>query len=438
MAPPPPDVQERTAPIGVPVKTSGWRSWFPRVINGSRAALTEMTGPRPGIRPLESGWLRSVMGIWALGRLVNFGLLWLFYGMSHAGKWGFGPGTDPAPVGSFLDFLAGWDGDRYGTIATNGYPQWIPMDVSGSVVPNNWAFLPVFPYMERFLVAATGMPWQLAGVLISVAASAAATIVLFLFLRRIAPPKQARWAIVLFTFSPLSFVFVLAYAESLYLLMLFAALLLVTQRRYLWIAPVGLVLGFTRPGGLALALALGILFLVRFFRRRVDPFSWRESISLVVAGLVTAAAGLTWPIVAEHVTGTGNAYVRTETSWWIPFIGRGEFVPLTPWFRLFGTYLGLFGVLIVLAIFAGYFWWILSKRSRALGIESVAFAGSYGLYLFSVFLPQQSVFRLLMPLSPLLADERFSSTTRRKRWLLTGSIVLQAAAVLGLWTLGAP
>lgn len=438
MARPHPDVQQRTAPIDVPVKTSRWRSWFTRAVEGSRTALTEMTGPRPGIRPLESGWIRSVLGIWALGRLVNFGLLWTFYGISHAGKWGFGPGTDPAPARSFLDFLAGWDGDRYGTIATDGYPQWIPMDVSGGVVPNNWAFLPVFPYMERFLTTATGMPWQLSGLLISLAASLAATIVLFVMLRRIAPPAQARWAVVLFTFSPLSFIFAVAYAESLYLLMLFAGLLLAMQRRYLWIAPVGFVLAFTRPGALALALALGILFLVRFFRRRVDPFSWRERISLIVAGLVTAVAGLAWPFVAEHVTSTGNAYVRTETAWWVPFIGRGEFVPLTPWFRLFNTYLGVFGIVIVLAIIVVFFWWIRSRQIRALGIETVAFAASYGLYLFSVFLPQQSVFRLMMPLTPLLADERFSSSVHRKRLLLGGSIVLQAAAVLGLWTVGAP
>jgi len=68
----------------------------------------------------------------------------------------------------------------------------------------------------------------------------------------------------------------------------------------------------------------------------------------------------------------------------------------------------------------------------------VAYAASYGLYLFGVFLPQQSTFRLMMPLSPLLGDERFSSTQHRRQWLLLGCLGLQVVAVFLLWTIGYP
>lgn len=401
-----------------------------------RNGIADLDAPREGVVRVERGAIQRVIALWAVGRLLSLGLLWLFYGMSRAGRWGFGP--DSIPVRSFLNFLAGWDGDRYGSIARIGYPQWIPMDVSGSVVPNNWAFLPVFPLLERFVTSATGMPWQLAGVLISIAASGGATVVLYLLLRRIVTPERAWWAVVLFSFGPLSFVFALAYAESLSLLLLFGALLLAVQRRYLWIAPVGIVAAFTRPGAIALALALGVLFISRFFRRRTDPFSWRQRVSLVVAGLATAAAGLSWPLIAEHVTGTADAYVRTETSWWIPYVGRGDFVPLTPWFRFGSTYMGFIGIVMVLAAMAGFAWWITRRQARRLGMEVFAFAASYGLYLFTVFLPQQSILRLMLPLSPLLGDERFSSSRRRKRWTLSAAIVLQVAAVLSLWTVGYP
>lgn len=406
------------------------------MLTAVRDGVGEVVGPRRGVRPLEAGILRRVMALWALGRVVSLSLLFLFYGMSRAGRWGFGPGG--VRVQSFLEFLAGWDADRYGTIAMGGYPPYIALNEFGDVIPNNWAFLPVFPFLERALTQVTGMPWQLAGVLISIGASAGATVVLFLLLREVAPPRQAWWGIVFFTFGPMSFVFVLAYAESLFLLLLFAVLLLAVRRRYTWIAPLGVLAAFTRPGALAIALGLGILLAVRVLRRRVDPLRPKQALALVVASGATGAAGLAWPAIAEMATGFGDAYVRTETAWWIPFIGRGEFVPLTPWFRFAMTYTGLLGVVLVLAAMALFAWWVTSAPVRRLGIEIVGFAVSYGLYLFAVFLPQQSIVRLILPLSPLLADERLTATPRRRMWLLGGCLVLQAAAVLVLWTIGYP
>ena len=181
----------------------------------------------------------------------------------------------------------------------------------------------------------------------------------------------------------MSFVFVLAYAESLFLLLLFAALLLAVRRRYAWIAPLGVIAAFTRPGALALALALGILFVVRFARRARDPFPPRQLAGLLGAGIATAGAGLAWPVIADAVTGFDHAYVRTETAWWIPFVGRGDFAALTPWFRFGIMYAGVFGVLLVLAAMVACAWWVSSAPVRRLGIEVVAFAASYALYLFA-------------------------------------------------------
>lgn len=400
-------------------------------------AAADLIGARRGVQPLEAGILRRVLVVWAVGRLTSLTLLFLCYGMSRAGGWGFGPGG--VRVRSFLDFLTGWDADRYGTIAMGGYPPWIPVDEFGDVIPNNWAFMPVFPFLERVVAEVTGMPWQLAGVLISIAASAGATVVLFVLLRAVTAPRQAWWAVVFFTFGPMSFVFVLAYAESLFLLLVFSALFLAVRRRYAWIAPLGVVAAFTRPGALALALGLGILFTVRLLRRRVDPFLRRQRVALLLAGASTAAAGLAWPVIADVVTGFEHAYVRTELAWWIPFVGRGDFTPLTPWFRFAITYTGVVvGVILVVAVMVAFAWWVTWAPVRRFGIEIVAFAASYGLYLFAVFLPQQSILRLVIPLSPLLADERLAATPRRRRWMLGGCLVLQAAAVLWLWTLGYP
>jgi len=96
------------------------------------------------------------------------------------------------------------------------------------------------------------------------------------------------------------------------------------------------------------------------------------------------------------------------------------------------------GIVLVLAIMAAFFWWMWSRQVRRLGLVVASFALSYGLYLFGVFLPQQSTFRLMLPMAPLLGDDRLSSTPRRRAITVTGAIVLQVAAVLLLWTIGYP
>ena len=398
--------------------------------------LDDAMTPQPGLVAPHRRELGAVLGIWAVGRVVNLVILGCWYSVSRAAGWGFGPRG--VPVGDFLTFLTDWDADRYGRIARIGYPATLPTDPSGDILPNDWAFLPVFPMLERVLGEGTGIGWRLAGVGLSIVFSAGATVLLFLLARAVAAPARAWMAVVLFTFAPLSFVFVLGYAESLFLLLLFGALLLAVRRRYAGIVPLGVTAAFTRPGALALALALGIVFLARWYRRRTDPFPARERAWLIAAGLSTAVAGLSWSWIADAVTGVPHAYVLTETAWWTPLIGTGAFVPLTPWFRFAGTYLGVFGVVLVLAIMVLFARWVLSPPVRRLGLVMVAFAASYGLYLFGVFLPQQSTFRLAMPLSPLLADERLAAGRRRRTWLVTGAVLLQVVAVLLLWTVGYP
>lgn len=411
-------------------------SRWARVVERLRAGADELLQTRPDPGPLESGIFRRVLVLWVTARALSLALLWGFYEISRASRWTFGPSGER--VGTFLDFLTGWDADRYGQIAQHGYPVFLPMNLAGDILPNNWAFMPVLPLLERGLSTATGMSWQLAGVLISIAASLGATWFLFLLLRRVTTPTAAWWGIVIFSFGPLSFVFVLGYAESLLLMLLFAALLLTLQRRYLLIAPIGVVAAFTRPGALALALALGIVFVVRFLRRRDDPFPLPEAAKLFVAGMSTAIAGLSWTHIADAVTGVRNAYIRTEMGWWLQSVGSDEFVPLTPWFRQAGTHLGAIGIVLVIALMIGFVMLMWSRPVRRLGLVVVAFAFSYGLYLFAVFLPQQSTFRLMMPMSPLLGDERWSSTPRRRVAILVGCIALQALCVWQLWTINHP
>ena len=217
-----------------------WRG-VPRALG---AWLADLTSPRVGVEPIASGTLTKVVGIWAIGRAVNFGLLWMFFEISRLADLGFGPFG--IHVRSFLTFLTGWDADHYLNIARTGYPIRLPME-EGIVQTNDWAFLPVLPFLERVGSDLTGVNEGIIGVIVSIAASLGATLVLFLLLRRVTTPQASWWGIVLFTFAPLSFVYVLAYAESLFLLLVFTALLLAIKRQYLLILPVGVLAAYTRP-----------------------------------------------------------------------------------------------------------------------------------------------------------------------------------------------
>ncbi|MGP3535360.1 hypothetical protein ACTU3I_11250 [Microbacterium sp. RD1] len=401
-----------------------------------RLAVADLLRAPRGIEPIRNREFARIVGLWATARAINLALLFGFFQIARAARWGFGP--DDEHVRGFLDFLTGWDADRYGQIAQLGYPDRLPVNEFGDIMPNNWAFLPVFPFLTRFLHDATGLPWQLVAVGISLAAGLGATWMLFVLLRRVTTPRAAWWGVTFFSFAPLSFIYVVGYSEGLALLLTFAALILAIDRRYLWIAPLGVIAAFTRPGALALALALGIVFVTRMLRHRSDPFLPREMVGLLVAGLSTATAGLAWTVIAERRTGVEGAYIRTELGWWIGSVGNGPFIPFTPWFRQAGTHLGAVGIALVIVLVVAFALLLWSRPVRRLGLVVVAYAASYGLYLFAVFLPQGSTFRLLVPLSPLLGDERLSATPRRRVALLVGCIVLQVFAVWSLWAINHP
>ena len=120
------------------------------------------------------------------------------------------------------------------------------------------------------------------------------------------------------------------------------------------------------------------------------------------------------------------------------FVGRQHFAPLTPWFTMAGTWLGPLGIVLVVVVLAGAVVFFTRPAVRALGVDVLAFTASYGLYLVAVFLPQQSLPRLLLPMAPLLGSDVFIRTRRRAvTWLLVG-VGLQPVAVVLLWFLGYP
>jgi hypothetical protein len=346
---------------------------------------------------------------------------------------------------SFADLSALWDSAHYADIARHGYPIELPRSAGGQIQQNNWAFLPLYPMLVGGMQWLFGGGFAATGVVVSMLFGGAATVLLYLVVRDRVGYRAAWFAAVVFAFGPLAFVLQLAYAESLFLFLFFAALYLMQRRRYGWMVLPAVLAALTRPGALALALALAIVFVARLRRARAsrdarasgqgetDAFPRRERVKLIAAALVTGLAGIAWPVLAWAVTGVSNAYTATELSWRYGFLGPTGFLPFAAWFELFWRYLGVPGVLIVVAAAVLFGLWVGRRGIRALGVETLATGASYALYLLAVFMPQQSIFRVAMPLAPLLGDPGIAGRPWLRRTVLAVAIAAQPVCVGVLW-----
>ncbi|QCR44083.1 hypothetical protein C1N91_11680 [Curtobacterium sp. SGAir0471] len=387
----------------------------------------------------------AVLIVWGGGRLVSTVWLALAYplmarAMPDNAIWGNEHG--------FGSFLTAWDGQYYEQISVHGYPSTLPLDAAGHVAQNAWAFLPAFPFAIRMLTASTGVPFTVGAPLVALAAGLVATFLLHRLVSDRAGNAAGMWAVFFFTCGPLSFLLQVGYAESTFLALTFGALLALERRRYGLLAVLGVVAAFTRPGALALPLLLGVVALVRWVRARreaagtgvrsLDAFPVAERVRVVAAGVVMAAAGLAWPVVAAHVTGRPDAYLETEMSWWVNFIGRVEFTPMTPWFLIAGRWLGVGGVLIVVSLLVAYPVWLLRRSTRALGSTTVLYSAAYALYIFAVSLPMASTPRLLMPLAPLFGSPELVARPWMRWTFVSCALLGQPVLVAVLWLLGPP
>jgi hypothetical protein len=346
-------------------------------------------------------WWARVLAVYFATRVVTTVILLQFAAGQDANSW-----TGPSP--SYSAFASMWDGRWYEIIAASGYPSALPVTDSGHIGENAWAFMPLYPGVVKVVMAVTGLTWAPAAVAVSVLCGAGACLVLYRLLRHSLNGSQALVGVLLFCVAPTSPLLQLAYAESMAMLLTATVLLLLVQKRWLAVVPVVLLLGLTRPSGLAFAAALGLYVLYRVVRRRKEPFpreQWLPAVGLTVWGLVV---GFLWPAVAWAVTGSLTAYTDTELAWRAAYIGYQELLPLTPWFQS-GAWWGTWwfqapavGIAIVVLLVAAFLGILAAPWTRRLDVFSRAWVAGYGFYLFTFFFPQSSTFRLLGPMFPLV------------------------------------
>ena len=382
-------------------------------------------------------WWARILLVFAASR-VGTTLLFLWVGSQATSQ--SRAGAHP----SLVDLTTAWDGQWYWWIAVNGYPSVLPHTASGSVDTNPWAFLPVYPMLVKFCTFGV-LPWPSTAFLVSLLAGFGAAVLLGALLRPHLGDGRTVFAVAVFACSPLSFVLETAYAESLGLVFLFAALTLVDRRRYLAAIPPALLLAFTRPGVLALALTVAVQLLLRSLRaRRGGPsLPSGELAGGVLLAVLAGIAGFAWSGIAAFATGVPDAYFATESAWralWMPGSSISFFEPWLFAARFWSTQVvgataaTWLAPVVLVVLVAGFAAAMFLPQVRRLGSTVCLWVAAWALYLLAVFFPQSSVFRLLMPMAPLAGATTPASRPARAAVLIV-SVALQA---LWLWVTYGP
>jgi hypothetical protein len=377
-------------------------------------------------------WWARVSLIYAAARFVSTIII-----LAIAANQGPNPWTGAHPA--YADFATIWDGHWYFIVAVTGYPDQLPMTADGHVGENAWAFMPVYPFLVRGLMIVTTLSWPIVSVAVSVIAGLGAALVFFRLMTRVLGDSQtAMFSVVLFCVAPVSALFQLSYAESLYTFLLVLGLYLVVRRRYGWLVPLIAVMALTRPSGLAFALFLGLHFVVRLVARRSEPFPGRQQVAVGLLAVFSAVMGLVWPAIAAVQTGVLTAYTDTELAWRSAYIGYQHLVPFAPWFQAGNWWLNSqsgfpIGGLVVLLVIGTFALALFIAPVRRLGADLRLWVLSYGLYLLAVFFPQSSTFRLLMPMFPLLGAVAQPKSMVYRVFMVVVFIAAQAVWLLLCW-----
>ncbi|WP_060916054.1 hypothetical protein [Microbacterium oleivorans] len=368
----------------------------------------------------------TVAAVYFSARLVTTVFFWIAAELS-------GTHSRFGPDATISSLAMGWDAQWYWVIADQGYPSQLPVDDTGRVTQNAWAFLPLFPWTARALGTVLG-GYPAGAIVLAAVAGYAASVVFFLLLRDRLGDTAALWAVVFFANGPLAAMFQMGYAEPLGLLWLFLALWALLRRRFVWMYPLVVLLGFTRPGVLAFALLLGLYGIHRWIRRRDDPLPGSHIAHIIALGALATIVGFAWQVIAGLATGDPSAYLETELAWRRDWVGSEEqFVPFAGFVTAARVWFGIWGLppiwgpiaLVILVVGAAAVL-IRSSQVRRLGPEIRLWGASYLVYLLAVFFPQSSTFRLLLPLSPVAA----AVAVPRSRWWRIGVLVICLA---GQW-----
>ena len=372
---------------------------------------------------------------WSLGWPLPFQLWFplMVYGVSRLIAAAFMiAAAAPAHRSGYADLATAWDGDWYRLIATQGYPSSLPIGIDGQVEPNAWAFSPVYPLIVRALMAVTGLGYSVVAPSLSLVLGAAAMVVIFVLMQRAVGRFSACACVVLTCTFMAAPVMQLAYAESLALLLLAGALLLLRERKYLGVAALLLLLALTRPVVLAFIPVVIAHGLGRWRGRVADPFSRKDQRAVVLLGAFCIAATGLWPVIVGLITGDLFAWTKTQDAWRPGrYFGPGMGWPASFLFNYGWPALAMLALIVLLTLGI-----VLRPGAKAWGPELRTWSVAYPGYLLLATVPVPSVIRWLLLGFPLMwpfPEAAATRSERRFRVIFIGVLVIVGLAMQWVW-----
>jgi hypothetical protein len=357
--------------------------------------------------------LRAVIVPWLTARaLLLAGFLTAYAASDH-----LLPGAHPNQL---TEGLVAWDGTWYRDIAAHGY---------GALPIEGLRFFPLFPLLGRALSIVTLGRTDVALVLIANLASIALAIAVRRLVRfergNQALADRAVWMVCLF---PGAFVLAWAYAEALWVLAAVVVFWAIRSRRWGWAIAAGLVVGLSRPLGVALAVPMAVELARVWKNARNDE----RALGIVAVASPFAATGA-YMLWVSHVFGDA----------WLPFTVQNHLrgASINPISRLWeglsqmvgpqrlGDGLHIpFAIAFVVLLVLTFRWWPVSYGVfaaivlvAALGAENLNSLERYGL----------NAFPLALTLAVLVKDPRVDRVVTT---VLGGGVVaLGAMAWMGAY-----
>jgi 4-amino-4-deoxy-L-arabinose transferase-like glycosyltransferase len=238
--------------------------------------------------PLIAAFVVSRMVIVAAALVVEAGLVLVNPRLTHG---------DPAPI---LRSLTTWDGDWFVGIARDGYH----VEAFGDTGYHDYAFFPLYPMLVRVLA----LPWPNLVGLIAVVLNLVLLAIALVLLVRLARPhlgeSRAIRAAALLALFPFSFVFSMAYSETLTLVLIVASFLAVER------GIAGRAGVFFGLASLTRAQSASYLFPLLLASRLRGPRRWRW-LALGLGPLAT----LSYIVWVAFFTGSPNGYFGSYAAW---------------------------------------------------------------------------------------------------------------------------
>jgi hypothetical protein len=250
-------------------------------------------------RPALWAWVverRGLLGWVALSRAVVLGAVLLASSVGERG--GHAP---TSPLHRAFGALGSWDGVWYRRVAEHGY----------LLVPGQYsdpAFFPLFPVVLR-IVHSLGLSYTAAAIVVSNLSFVVAIVAFYELGKLLWPERRAYRAAVLAALSPMSFVFSMAYPESLAFAAIAGSGIAAIRGRWTVAALLAAAATLARPEGLFIAIPLAAI-----------AFKQRRGYAAVLAAPIALA---TFPIYLRWALGDGNAWAQAEHAWGRSFAVRG-------------------------------------------------------------------------------------------------------------------